>query len=541
MSGRNGIMNVSAERLTAVCCLYLALQIGIMRFSCPRIQSLLVFFTVCLALANCHSGQPSASELAEAQVTRGKGLSRQYCGNCHAWVNPAALTKLTWTDHVLPAMARNLGLEVYDKNIYYAGRQAAVKLEDWLSIVAYYQSMAPDSLKAAPKPAPLINDWAIFSLCKPLIADTAQTATTTLVAIDTLNRHLYSSDALKSTLTSWNQQLQPVWQQPLPSPAVGASFFAGDGGKERGLFTCLGTMKAADIVQGTVEELALGKAEKSKPVRIGDQLPRPVQSVPGDFNKDGLTDWVVCGFGHDRGGLYWLKQRPGHQFSKVAIREVPGACHAVVDDFNHDGWPDIMALFAHADEGVYLFLNDQHGGFTTRSLLRFPPMYGSTSFQLLDFNHDGQLDILYTAGDNSDYSKILKPYHGVYLFLNTGNFRYKQAYFYPVNGSTKAVAADFDQDGDLDMASIAFFGDLAHTPAETFIYFEQTGALTFVPHAVPIHSYGRWLCMDVNDWDGDGDLDIALGNFSRAFINQTDFKANWNTHLPLVVLENKKR
>ena len=75
-----------------------------------------------------------------------------------------------------------------------------------------------------------------------------------------------------------------------------------------------------------------------------------------------------------------------------------------------------------------MFLNDKKGGFTSTNLLRFPPVYGSSSFQLVDFNNDGKPDILYTSGDNSDYSKVLKSFHGVYIFLNQGDFKFKQCY-----------------------------------------------------------------------------------------------------------------
>ncbi len=61
-------------------------------------------------------------------------------------------------------------------------------------------------------------------------------------------------------------------------------------------------------------------------------------------------------------------------------------------------------------------------------------------------------DILYTCGDNSDFSKVLKPYHGVYIFTNQSNWKFKQTYFYHIDGCTKAIAADFDHDGDLDVA-----------------------------------------------------------------------------------------
>jgi tetratricopeptide (TPR) repeat protein len=48
-----------------------------------------------------------------------------------------------------------------------------------------------------------------------------------------------------------------------------------------------------------------------------------------------------------------------------------------------------------------------------------------------DFNNDGYKDILYTCGDNADYSSnVLKSYHGVYIFLNDGHNNFSQKYFF---------------------------------------------------------------------------------------------------------------
>ena len=56
-----------------------------------------------------------------------------------------------------------------------------------------------------------------------------------------------------------------------------------------------------------------------------------------------------------------------------------------------DGAPDIVALFAQADERIVLFENDGKGHFSgsQRLLARFPPVYGSMYFSLHDFNGDG--------------------------------------------------------------------------------------------------------------------------------------------------------
>ena len=491
-----------------------------------------------ITVSSCRSGADSA--LNDPFIAAGQQLALQHCSTCHLAVLPDALDKETWDKQLLPAMAPMLGLEAYPGGVYYAGSKAAVSYDDWQKILAYYKTLAPATLEPTRASATAQNDWAIFSLEKPG-RDTTQTAMTTLVAIDTIGHALYSSDGLRNDLSRWDQNLRSTLRKQLKSPAVNATFFRDSQGAERGLFTCLGTMRAADITKGELIELGLSDKKHTDSSTIYTNLPRPLQSIATDINKDGLTDWVVCGFGHLAGGLYWLKQAPNHQFVKLPIREVAGAVQATTGDYNADGWPDLMVLFAHANEGIWLFLNDKKGGFTERNLLRFPPVYGSTSFQLVDFNNDGRLDILYTCGDNSDYSKILKPYHGVYIYLNQGNFQYTQRYFYPINGCIKAIATDFDQDGDMDIASIAFFADFQHNPAEGFLYLDQQKPLQFQPHTLPIAAYGRWICMDVNDWDRDGDPDIILGNFSKGFMNQTDVKPAWDTHLPFIVLKNTTR
>ena len=83
-----------------------------------------------------------------------------------------------------------------------------------------------------------------------------------------------------------------------------------------------------------------------------------------------------------------------------------------------------------------------------------------------------------------------------------------------MNGCYKAVARDFDGDGDLDIAAISFFPDLGHQPEEGWVYLENEGGYDFQPYSLPETEKGKWLTMDVADLDGDGKPDIVLGNFS---------------------------
>ncbi|MCF2488381.1 VCBS repeat-containing protein [Dyadobacter sp. CY347] len=507
--------------------------------NCPRLQY--YFFQISAFLCLCNLS--CRTNGSEESLAEGKALAEKYCSNCHQLPDPALLDKNTWTNGVLPAMAEQLGIEVLEGNIYLHHQQSALSSADWTKLIHYYQTLAPDTLQV-PNGYKQTRDWAGFELKQPKV-ELSAVSSTLLVAIDSSKQRIYTSDLENPGLYISDQLKTRKLITTLPSSAINICFPTPKNPEMA--ITCMGGMRALDITKGQI--FTMNNKAGAKAEMISHDLIRPIQSLPIDYNRDGLQDYLVCAFGHNRGGLYILKQLPGKQaaeskFEKVVVREMPGATQSYIRDLNADGWPDIMTLFAHADEGIWVFINDQKGGFTEKNVLRFPSVYGSSSFQFVDVTQDGKPDIVYTAGDNSDFSRILKPYHGLYIFEQTENLTFRQSYFYPINGCTKAMAADFDKDGDMDIATIAFFADFQKKPEEGFLYFEQTGATpkqkpNFEPHAVPVDKNGRWICMDVEDYDGDGDDDIVLGNFSKGFLNQESLKPTWDVHVPYVVLENK--
>lgn len=489
-------------------------------------------FAVAVCMQACGtSGQSGENELT-GELAQGRDAAQKHCSTCHLPVDPALLDRDTWKNRVLPVMAQYFGIEVWQRNQYFAGERAAMPIAEWMQIVAYYDSLAPVSLPAARPPVPVREEWAGFSLKAPA-TDTSRIATTTLVAIDSARSTIYTSSSETPSLMAWDAAMTKTMKVPLSSPAMHMLF------ADEPVLTVVGEMRAYDVTQGELRRFKRSGANDPKPLITG--LRRPLHTAAGDFNRDGKTDYVVSAFGHNQGGLYEFRQLNDGKFEQIPIREAAGATQSYTGDFDGDGWPDIVALFAHAQEGIWLFTNDRKGGFSEKPLLRFPPVYGSSSFQLTDFNGDGVPDILYTAGDNSDYSRILKPYHGIYIYLNKGNFRFEQSWFFPVNGATKAISADFDGDGDPDIACVAFFADLLRNPGEKFLYFRNEGGngLKFQPFSPPIAGQGRWICMDVNDWNGDGRPDIVLGNYSKGFLNQEEVKADWNVYLPFIILQNE--
>ena len=232
-----------------------------------------------------------------------------------------------------------------------------------------------------------------------------------------------------------------------------------------------------------------------------------------DLNGDGRDELVICNFGDVTGNVS-IYERQGRRYALLKeLIQAPGAIKSQVHDFNGDGKPDIAVLLGDARENISLLINQGDHRYERKIVVETHSAYGHTYFELQDFNQDGHMDILAVNGDtDADPFNTLKNYHGIRIYLNDGDNNFNLDYFYPMYGAHFAKAYDFDQDGDLDIAASAFFPDFALEQPEQFTYLENTGSLTFTPYTHPETFQGRWMTLDIGDYDLDGDTDIALGS-----------------------------
>jgi hypothetical protein len=465
-------------------------------------------------------------------------LAQQHCSSCHVFPEPALLDKQTWDQHVFPEMAFRMGLDMSqlmnikrDEAPYVMQslpRSDIVTAEEFESIRQYFLRHAPDSLQRS-------NDFNTepldqFEAVTLRLPGFRGSPLITMLSADTVSKKIWVGTR-QSRLLGYSYDWRLQDSVALPSPASSIIFRPEDA-----LVSAMGIMDPNDQPKGRILRYAKGKVDV-----IADSLRRPVHVEEGDMNHDGMNDLVVCAFGNYGGELVVL-QKTGDELGYIrhTVSFLPGARKVIVRDFNNDGRPDILAQFAQGDEQISLLTNAGNFNFRITKLLRFTPVMGSSYFEIADFNNDGHWDILYTNGDNADYSVILKPYHGVHIYLNDGHNQFKESWFHEMPGCSKAIARDFDGDGDLDIAAISFFPAFKESPERGFIYFRNDGN-GFSPQVTPMGGAARWLVMDAVDIDNDTDMDIILGALNFNDGTTPDLARQWASQpVDILVLKNNR-
>lgn len=252
---------------------------------------------------------------------------------------------------------------------------------------------------------------------------------------------------------------------------------------------------------------------RKRPIIEG--VDRVTDARPADLNGDGHLDLAVGQFGYDQGEIQWLEGKGNWEFESHSLLNLSGAINVCVADFNGDGSNDIAAQLSQQWEEIHLFENDGQGGFSSRILWGSTNEdFASSGMRVADLNDDGKPDLLFSNGDGFGPAALPgpRPWHGVQWLENMGNaqFQYHRIGYLP--GAYGAIDFDLDKDGDQDVVAVSSFNTWSDLEAESMVWFENLGKLTFAKRVLAHHPI-QLLTVDIADFGETGGSSLVTGGF----------------------------
>ncbi|MFC3154777.1 FG-GAP-like repeat-containing protein [Gilvimarinus japonicus] len=457
---------------------------------------------------------------AQKGVTQQEAVSlvKQYCGACHAPPSPQLLPKKDWprvVDAMAELSAKRFGSTFipdtalrHIKALYYGSspeRLASLPYIDATHPTLSFSAQALSVPTLVPQimaitPLPSTGDSFSF-----LVADAEQ---------GQLNR-LWGP---RGKVDAWREQ--GVADIALPV-AVDMFDFNGDDLLDY-VVADLGELAPNDNRAGKVFVL-INKGNGSFAKKLLKDNLRRVSDVNAlDLDQDGDTDIALAIFGgQGKGEVIWLENKGAEGYEEHPLLMLSGALSIDDADINNDGIVDLLTLVAQEHETLVAFIGQGKGQFERLDLVNAGhPMFGATSMTVTDLDQDGDQDILFTNGDAFDTQTDPKPYHGVQWLENKGGLNFSAHDVGRYYGAVNAVAADMDNDGDMDVVASSWVNNWDDPKRNALIWYENDGKQNFTPYPIS-QNYRGLVPLVINDFTGDGVMDILTGSFRMDLLHQS--------------------
>ncbi len=461
-----------------------------------------------------------------------------FCGDCHVLPRPTSSPRDEWVGEI------EQGFSLYE----FSGR-TDLEVPTKESVVAYFEPQAPEKFVISEMTDSLPPGTMSFTRQAIRLPGSRPPGVTNVRWLDlgwggspalvycdigtgSVNAHWPGDSAQDSGVT---RKLATLFQ-PVHSEACDLNNDS------------LMDLVVADIGEFDANDSDLGRVmwlrresdarETYKSEVILDGLSRVSDVRPGDFDGDGDLDLLVAEFGWRTTGSILLLFNEGRSddgkphFTSRVIDKRNGAVAVPTLDIDGDGDLDFIAVISQEHEIVEAFINDGGGHFQHKVVWRAPdPAYGSSGIELADMDGDGDLDVLYTNGDSFD--RGYKPHHSIQWLENNGEFPYIHHPVINMPGVLDAKAADFDGDGDVDIVACSLLAgsivqEFAGAGVTSLMLLTQNASGEFEPSKLESGLYHH-LSLDIGDFDSDGRIDIAVGNFLRTGSPPTpDLQIWWN-------------
>ena len=460
--------------------------------------------------------RPDSSKHADVAEASSEQVQR-LCAGCHAYPPPESMPRSSWRKEVKQG---------YD---FLRRSSVAGDYPPLESVVAYYESRAlenlpPIKLHVSSKEPPLKFEIRGTGSLPPR---PGVTNANLLKLFGKKNQELLLCETQQNALMI----LKPYEKGPggivipeVPSPCHTTICDLDLDGHVDILVASIGSFFPTDDKLGKVLWLKGKPGGQFDAECLLDGVGRVTDIQVADFNGDRQLDLVVSVYGwRSTGEILYLENqtsdRSQPKFVRHVVDERHGAIHLPVADLDGDNRPDFVGLVSQEHEAVVAYLNRGNDRFEPTTIYSAPhPSYGSSGIELVDLDGDRDLDVLLSNGDILDPPYLLKPYHGVQWLENTGTFPFKHHAISAMYGAMRAVAADFDGDGDQDIAAVSFlpsqqFPEREKLRIPAVVLFEQTAGTQFEQYVLETGTCDHFSCV-AGDWDDDGRVDLAVTNYS---------------------------